>query len=394
MNIYKIIHLLFGEYVFETDSALFPRFANLLSQEKLNFWAANSKDGKVVFHSSVFTAEEIVALAKNARVPLKILSRNGLPFLFSRYRKRYGFIVGMSFGLFLLFYSQLFIWKIDISGNKTLTDFQVEQALYQCGVSVGEFIPGLDVNYAENILLLNCRDLSSAAISIKGTHITVSVLERTHMPEIVNKTGYYNVVASEDGIVLDIDTADGTPEVKEGDVVYKGQLLINSFMVNKHGAYRPTHARGKVYASVNRKFQTEIPLNRVEKSYTGKTDYKTHYEILGWRLPTLFSDEADYEYFDVVSSRQKVKLFGFLELPVVKYSIAYTEYSLTTQIISPETAEKFAKEELDDYLKELNAEVLECNTDFYRDEEKGVCKLTANAVVKLDIARELELKVN
>lgn len=394
MSTYKIIHLFFGEYVFETDASVFPRFANLLSQEKLNFWAVNRKEDRVSFHCSVLAAEDIVNLAKTAKIPLKIITRKGLPFLFSRYRHRYGLMVGLAVGLFLVFFSQLFIWKIDISGNRELTEYQVEQALAECGVKVGGFIPRLDPNYAENILLLKCRDLSSAVISIKGNHIIVSVLERTYMPEIIDKNGYYNVIAAEDGIVMDIDAGDGTPEVREGDVVYKGQLLINSFMVGKNGSYRPTHACGTVYAAVNRQFKTEIPLNRVAKHYSGRTRHKTRYEVLGWAVPTLFGDEADYEYFDAISARKKIKLFGIIELPVVKYSITYTEYTPQPQAITLERAKEYANSELKDYLGDLDAEVLQCKTDFYHDKKNGICVLTANAVVRLDIAREVEFNLN
>jgi len=394
LNFYKLIHIIFGEYIFETDATLFPRFANLLSQNKLNVWGSKYKDGKVVFKSSIFTADRVAETAKDAHVPIKIIERKGFPFLFSRYRRRYGLIAGFAFGFFLLFYSQLFVWKIDINGNKSIPALRIEQALEECGLGVGTFIPALDTNYAENTLLLNYRDISSAAISVKGTHIIVSVLERIHLPDIVDTGGYYNVVASEDGIILDIDAADGTPEVREGDVVYKGELLINSFIKGNNDTYRPTHARGIVYAAVNRKFETEIPLERVSKAYTGRTNSKTKYKILGWSVPDLFGDEADYEYFNAISARQHIKLFGFIDLPIEKYSITYTEYKLKTEIITPETAEKFANAELKDYLKSLNAEVLECESQFYHDEENGICKLTANAVVKLNIATEVEFNLN
>lgn len=394
MNIYKAIHALFGEYIFETDSAAFPRFANLLSEKKLNFWGSAYKEGKVTFSSSVFTSEEVADTASEAHVPLKIIARKGLPFFFSRYRKRYGLMLGFAFGVFLLFYSQLFIWKIEIKGNQSLSPLQVEQALAECGVEVGSFIPKIDVGYTKNILLLNCRDLSSAAISINGTHVTVSVLERTYLPDILDRTGYYNVVAAEDGIIMDIDAVDGTPEVREGDVVFKGQLLINSFCKRNNDTYRPTHAQGIVYAAVKREFKTKVPLNRISKSYTGKTDSKTRLEILGWELPELFGAESEYEYFDSISARKNVKLFGFIELPVVKYNITYVEYEPISRTITPEMAEEYANEELKDYLTEMNAEVLECESDFSHDEENGICVFVANAVVKLNIAKEVEFDLN
>ena len=46
-----------------------------------------------------------------------------------------------------------------------MTSAQIENALAQCGVRVGTFIPALDAGASENRLLMDCRDLSSAAIT-------------------------------------------------------------------------------------------------------------------------------------------------------------------------------------------------------------------------------------
>lgn len=394
MNFYKPIHYIFGEYVFETDAKSFVRLANLLAEGRLNFWGSEHINGRVRFRTSIFFAEAINKAALKFHVPVEIIQRNGLPFVFSRYRRRYGLFFGVAVGLFLIFYSQLFVWKIEITGNVNMSVSQIEEALSQCGVTVGSFIPKIDVREKENRLLMDCEELSSAAISINGNHIAVSVLEGTQLPEIVNREGYYNVVATRDGIILDIDAADGTPQVRQGDAVFAGELLINSFIEGKNGTFRPTHARGIVYAAVTETFETEIPLSRSSKYYTGATQTKTFYRILGWELPNLFGGETDYEYFDATTAQKIVKLFGIIELPVKEYRVTYTEYVPQTQSITAETAEQLALKELDNYLDSLNFEVLECETSFNCDEEKGVCRLTANAVTKQNIAKEVQFDIN
>ncbi len=394
MSFYKLVHYLFGEYVFETDSNSFSRFANILSENSVNFWDSRYIDGKICFHASLFAAEDIINYGKKLHVPLKILSKKGLPFIFVNYRKRYGIFLGLAVGLFLIFFSQLFVWKINISGNVNMTSAQIENALAQCGVRVGTFIPALDAGASENRLLMDCRDLSSAAITLQGTHLSVAVLERTYLPDIIDTGGYYNVVASRDGVILDIDAADGTPEVTEGEAVCEGQLLINSFIEGNNGTFRPTHARGIVYAAVNEHFETIIPLERVSVYYTGATQTKNSYEILGWRVPSIFGDETDYEYFDAVSSEKIIKLFGFIELPVKQYRICYTEYIPQTQAISTETAQKLALAELEEYLDSLGLEVLECENSFIYNEKESTCKLIADAVLKQNIAKEVEFSLN
>ena len=240
---------------------------------------------------------------------------------------------------------------------------------------------------------MNCHGLSSAALSINGTHIYLSVLERKEIPEIYSQSGFFNVVALRDGVIIDVDAANGTPEVKEGEVVYAGELLINSFIVGKNGCYRPTHARGKVYAAVSESFDIEIPLSRVTKNITGNTQTRCIYTVLGKEMPSLSNGESDYEYFDAVVTERTVKLFGFIELPIRVKQIFYSEYIPITRSLSEAEAECYAYGELDACIADIDLELLSCESYFITDKEKGVCKLVANAVFKQDIAKEVPFEI-
>lgn len=392
MSFYKILHFIFGETVFGIEKRDFARLSTLLSKKRITVWGISPQESSIELHVSLFASSELVSLLNESSIPFEITQKRGIPFLFSRYKKRYGMLLGLVCGLFLLFYNQLFVWKITVSGNDTVTTAEIENALSGIGISVGSFIPNIDVQGKANELLMDFREISSAAISIRGTHLHISVLERAKIPEIVDKSGFYNVVADRDGVVIDIDAADGTPEVKQGDAVYKGELLINSFIEGTNGSFRPTHARGIVYAAVNEYIVTKIPLERVSKSYTGKSEKKTVYRILGCELP-FSSLECDYEYFDAVASEQDIKLFSFIELPIKRISVLYTEYELNVMPIDVATAEKIANETLRDTLDEYDCEILSLSTEFVADEKNGICILHANAVLKLDIARESPFEI-
>lgn len=394
LNLYRPLHFIFGEYVFETDTKSFVLLANLLTQKRLHFWHTENDNDKIRFRSSVFLAEEIVKTANDSAIPLEIVRKHGIPFLFSRYRKRYGLILGFVLGLFLLFYSQLFVWKVNVDGNVDLTVPEIERALADCGIAVGSYIPDINVERDSNLLLMSHEEISSAAISINGTHLTVTVLETKLPPEIVNTAGFYNVVAERDGVILDIDAADGSPAVSEGDAVFKGELLINSFIEGTNGTYRPTHARGIVYAAVEESFVSEVPLSRVTKDYTGKTETKRVIYIMGQKMPSISSPETSFEYFDAVSAEKQIKLFGFIELPVKVFKAVYSEYVLSEQPITPQYAELLANQELDGFLADFDSEVLSCETEFTVDEKNGVCILSANAVIKQNIAKEVPFEID
>ncbi len=393
MNLYNPFHLVFGEYVFETETDHFPRLATLLAEKKISIWKIVPSETVVKFSSSVFVAENIVAVAKEACLRADITAKKGMPFLFSRYRKRYGLMFGFFLFLFLLFYSQLFVWKIEVKGNDALTSFEVEKALFDCGIEVGCFIPTIDVRHEANRLLMNCEEISSAAISIKGTHLEISILEKADKPEIIDRTGFYNVVASHDGVILDIDPFDGAPEVKIGDAVFKGELLISCFIEGKNGSFHPTHARGDVFAAVNEQIVCEIPLERTTKHYTGKTERKREFKLLGKTLPSFSSVDSSFEYFDAVSTEKTIFLFGFIELPIKEFSVVYNEYIPEQEFITATLAELFAKEYLADSLDSFGCEILSCESEIEFDQKNGLCILKAEAVLKRNIAKEVPLEL-
>ncbi len=393
MNFYKPLHRIFGEYIFSVEMSEFPRLANVLSERHIQFWCGRPKNGQVSFGCSVFSAEVLTNVAKEINSPIVLVSKKGLPFFLGKHRKRYGIYVGMILGMLLIFASQLFVWEIEITGNVNIPDSQIEKALQECGIYEGSFIPYIDVRKDANTLLMNYRDISSAAISIRGNYVTVSVLERTPMPDIVDTGGFYNVVAECDGVIVDIDTAMGTPEVSEGDVVFKGELLINSFVQRANGTFFPTHARGKIFAEVKKEFKTVIPLNRTTKVYTGKSETKKKYYLLGKELNFWTNEASEYEYFDGVSSEYDFKLFGFIRLPVRVFRVTYSEYEPLSGNISFSFAEELARDELDTYLSKLNLEVISCEVVVESDEKNSACILTANAVVKQNIAKEVAFEM-
>lgn len=392
-GLYSLLHSVFGEYVFETDIKSFPRIANALVQKRIRFWKVETVENTVRFRCSLFLSEEISALADETGERIEIITKRGLPFLFSRYRKRYGFILGAMLGLTLMFYSQLFVWRVSVEGNTKLSDRDIENALAECGISVGSYIPEIDVKHYANLLILKHEEISSAAISINGTHLTVNVLEATFPPEIVERRGFFNVVAERDGVIIDIDAADGSPEVSEGDAVYEGELLINSFIEGNNGTYRPTHARGIVYAAVEEKIICDIPLDRVTRHYTGKSTTRHEISIMGHKIPSFVSVSSPYEYFDAVAT-EKTVVFGLIELPIKVFRVVYNEYIPQTEKISPEHAKTLAKDELDGRLRGLNCEIISCDSDIFLDEKNGICRLTANAVTKQNIAKEVPFEID
>ena len=56
-------------------------------------------------------------------------------------------------------------------------------------------------------------------IEIDGIKVNVKVVEKPKVPDKINEDIACNIISSKPGLIVSIDTYQGTPKVKPGDVV-------------------------------------------------------------------------------------------------------------------------------------------------------------------------------
>ena len=179
MSMYGVLHSVAGEYTVRLECADPLPFLRQLTLNNLLFWSLHGGDGVWYLKTTLSCGELLLNNAARAGIHAAIEKTKGLPFLVAKYKKRPGLLLGLIFGLALLFYSELFVWKVTVNGNETVSEAAVLQALEEQGVTVGSYIPHIPILKVQNLVLLSFHELSSIAINVKGTHVQVEVLERT-----------------------------------------------------------------------------------------------------------------------------------------------------------------------------------------------------------------------
>ena len=104
---------------------------------------------------------------KNGIVAKFSKSKGLIPFL-RKYEKRYGIFLGALFLLLSVYASSLFVWRIDIEGNKNVPDEEIILQLENAGFSLGKFIPNVNYDTVPSLcplLLLSCSFHSCPALS-------------------------------------------------------------------------------------------------------------------------------------------------------------------------------------------------------------------------------------
>ncbi len=389
----RIIRNVLGWYTLSLPKEKAPELFNLCKEKSVFFFAPVEKEGKIYVKANVFNCKAFIELAESIDINAEITDKKGLPFLVSRYRKRYGIYIGIILSAAFLLFSSMHIWEINVTGNKNIQKEEIIKILASYGIRVGTYIPDIDADLTAEYILLDYSSLSSLAINVKGTVATVDVIERVKKPESeFAEEGYCNLVASEDGIITNVVAAEGHPEVKIGDVVTEGQLLVNGIVENRYGAFKIVNAKGYVYADVYKSLQFDIPLLYSGKEYTGKEKTKTEIYIIGFPVRLYRDPDAPFESCDIIAAEENLKIFG-LKLPVKISKAIFKEYAATEYTITEEEAEAKAQKALSMWWeKEEEGEIV--SIDKETSTKNNVYCLKAHVVINKNIAKRQEIVFN
>ncbi len=382
---YKWFRKLFGYSKIKIHAPA-EEIINALSEKRVYFWDTQvDENGDVYICGSVFSASEIIDVATSLGFEANPCERVGLPFLFEKYKRRYGIMVGLILAWAIIFLSSLTIWDVRIAERSGEDPEKIKMLLKECGLEMGTFLPTLNVRAVENQFLLNNDEYSFLAVNVCGTVANVEIRRASKKGETEDKSQLCDVVASRDGTIISVEAYGGKPVVKKGDNVSEGDMLISSFMEGSFGVQRAVHAYGKVMAAVGYEYETEISLDGEIVSRTGRKSSKSSVSVLPFKL-NLFKDEkSPFQRSDVENVREKVELFG-IKLPLEINKTIYYETEKETLKLTRSEAEKRALKDYEMYKsREIKGGILSETYECYFDEEKSLCILKGYLTVEEDI---------
>ncbi len=253
MFIIKIIRYLLGYVNFRAFGGFSDRFLNLCTRDGIPLWDIKNVKGNISASTTINGYLSIRNSVRKSGMKLKVLEKKGLIFFLKRNKVRVGIVIGLSFFACITTILSQFIWSVSLIGNVELEQDYLLKTFEEHGVKVGAFVRVLDdENIAENVVS-EIERLSWASVNRKGTSVVIEVREKTRAPEKYDDETPTNLIASEDGIIVSIDSLYGIEEVKPGSAVIKGDLLISGIVPYADGTESFVHADGYVKALVKYK---------------------------------------------------------------------------------------------------------------------------------------------
>ena len=209
------------------------RFLNLCSNHNILIWNLSNQRDFYEFYISIAGYRKLKPLLKKTKTKIIILKRIGFPFFLYRYRKRKLFFAGIAASIGFLIYLTTFIWLIDINGNSLITDDAILTFLKEEHASFGSKKNKIDCAGLEEALRTKYDNIIWASVRLNGTKMTIDIQENLITKEDAGEEkampdGAYDLTAEKGGTVTSIITRNGTPLVKSGSKVKKGDILVGS----------------------------------------------------------------------------------------------------------------------------------------------------------------------
>lgn len=380
--LFRLWNYLRGYVIIIIEGFFIEKFINICARRRIHLWDVRiQRERRVTAKVGIGGFRLIRPVARKTGCRVGLLKKRGLPFVFSKYRRRKAFFAGAVLFFVLINVLASFVWSIEITGNEKLDTVFLENALAANGIKTGALKYRIDTRRAVDRMMLEIGRLSWISINIKGTKVKVQVRERKDIPEIVPRHIPCDIVAQKDGIIRQVIAKEGIEAVAEGDTVKKGQVLISGRVpVKGDEKYRLVHALGTVRARTWYEDEAPVMFTRTETLRTGRV-IRDHSLVLFSKELDLVRRKVGFSEYVTDEVRKKLTIGDDLVFPFEWVTVNYYEVATMEAHISEEDArETAAREAYEKALGRVPEEAEIVKENVYFTEQDG--KLTARAVLE------------
>lgn len=217
-----LLYNILGYVNISVEGYFIERFINICISKRILLWNLKRKKSSFLYTNiAMKDFKKIKEIAKITKCRVKIERKKGLPFILNKYKKRKIFFVSLIIIVLFIFGISNFVWNIEVTGNETIKTEEIINAINESGLKIGMFKYNIKTKEIINNIRLQRNDIAWIGIHIKGTNVTVEIVEADKKPEIVDENEYCNIVSDKEGIITKINVQNGTALVKTGDIVKK-----------------------------------------------------------------------------------------------------------------------------------------------------------------------------
>ena len=217
-----------GYYSITVEGTSVERFLNHLMRNGIKVYNVKRiSNTKIEFNLDREDMRDFKNVYRGSNFQVKIKQSTGLPFILKRiYKNKVMWICGV-ISLFLLMMTSQFVTDIYIQVPEGIKKEELRKELYNIGLKPGVYKKNIDRKEIRDHIMLKFNDVAYLSINVKGTNIFVTVTKKAETLKSVEQSNYCNIIAKKDGIIEKVIARSGNSVVQKGDIVRKGDVLIN-----------------------------------------------------------------------------------------------------------------------------------------------------------------------
>lgn len=375
------------------------RFFNIAAQRELKICeiAEDPATKKTTFWTTVEDFRKMKSVTRKAKTSLTVTGRYGLPFFLHHNRKRKLLALGICSFFLMLYTLSFFIWDISFEGNFRFTDEMLLHYMETLPVSCGMKKSEISCEDLEGEIRNHFTEITWVSAEIRGTRLIVRVKENEALlaPEVKDNTPC-DLAAAKDGTIVKTITRSGFCQVKAGDQVTAGQLLVSGTipiyddsetLINSH----QVRSDAEIYAETAYQYEKTIPVSYTKKARTGKIRNGIFIKIFDHSFYFLMPSGGDRSWEFFMEQRQ-LKLFRNFYLPVYGAVVTAHEYVPYEKVYTDEEIRKIADDYETEYMEKLHEKGVQIlgNDDRIERNESGI-KIRGTMTVVEDIASSVPI---
>ena len=348
----KLLEYVTGYVDIVIEGYYIEQFINICNTRQINLWNIKKENSIKVF-ASIYIKDfkKLKQICKKTKCKIKIQSKKGLPFFVKKYKKRKFFFIFLLLIILTIILLSNFIWNIEIEGDIDIPKEEILELAKSEGLDIGKRKGAVDTKAVINKIRLERDDISWVGIEIDGTNAIIKLVKADEKPEIINDDEYCNIVADKNAMILKVSAQNGTPLVKEGDIVTNGDIVVAGWMEGKYTGKQYVHAQAEVQAKVWYTTTEKVYLKETEKVETGQIEYSYSVKINNFQI-NLPKSLPKFQKYDTIEEDKKLKLFSNFYLPFELVKYTYKEYEEKPLIHSFEEAKQIGIDRAKESLQE------------------------------------------
>lgn len=258
----------FGFYEFTAEGLSLERLLNQCAKQSIRLHGVRKVSLRQIKGSvSAADLRKLTELAESRGWKLTVGRARGIIRIGQLAKKRALLTSGILIFFMLCWAALSCVWYIDVRGAGPYTG-EVERILKEHNVKIGRLHFLIDMDVLQKDMESQLTGLAWVGAYTSGVRLTIHCVQAQLAKDKASVPG--DIVAARDGVITSISVAAGTPKVKVGDVVSRGQVLVRGEERAWNGAVNPIRAEATITARIWYTASAKVSGTYIETKPTGR----------------------------------------------------------------------------------------------------------------------------